>query len=80
MTHQVLMWLSDSVDKEVGSETMVVAAYLNLKSRFRPDEGGASLVEYALLLALITVVCVAAVAFFGNSVGDSFSRSASKLP
>lgn len=30
------------------------------------DEEGASLVEYALLLALIAVVCFSAVTFFGN--------------
>ncbi|MDZ7734133.1 MAG: Flp family type IVb pilin [Acidimicrobiia bacterium] len=30
------------------------------------DERGASLVEYALLVALIAVVCIAAIAFIGN--------------
>jgi pilus assembly protein Flp/PilA len=43
------------------------------------EEKGASLVEYALLLAFIAVVCIAAVAFFGTSVGESLSRSGSKL-
>lgn len=40
---------------------------------------GASLVEYALLLALIAVVCVGAVSFFGTSTGESYSRSASSM-
>ena len=40
-------------------------------------ERGASLVEYALLLALIAIVCVASIAAFGGSVGGSMSRSAS---
>lgn len=31
--------------------------------------------EYALLLALIAVVCIGAVTYFGNSVGASLSRS-----
>lgn len=31
------------------------------------DEGGASLVEYALLLALIAVVAIAALIFLGNT-------------
>ena len=37
------------------------------------SERGASLVEYALLVALIAVVCIAAVTFFGGETGQSFS-------
>jgi pilus assembly protein Flp/PilA len=40
---------------------------------------GASLVEYALLLALIAVVCIGAVTFFGGSLDDSFSKSGSSI-
>lgn len=43
------------------------------------DERGASFVEYALLLALVAIVCVAAVTVFGNETSDSFSSSASRL-
>ena len=43
------------------------------------NERGASIVEYALLLALIAIVCVAAVTLVGTTTSDSFSRSASKL-
>jgi Flp pilus assembly pilin Flp len=39
------------------------------------DERGASLVEYALLLALIAVVVFSAVSFFGSSTGGGFSKS-----
>lgn len=35
---------------------------------------GASLVEYALLVALIAIVCFAAVMFFGGSTSETFSR------
>ncbi len=52
-------------------------ARLNLKS-----ERGAALVEYALLLALIAVVCIAALKALGgdasdkfDSVGDSISNA-----
>ncbi len=38
------------------------------------QESGASLVEYALLVALIAVVCFAAVTFFGSETDDTFSR------
>jgi Flp pilus assembly pilin Flp len=41
------------------------------------DERGASLVEYALLLALIGVVCVAAITFIGNQADQSFSSTGS---
>jgi pilus assembly protein Flp/PilA len=40
---------------------------------------GASLVEYAFLLALIAVVCLGAVTYFGSSTGDSFSTSGSSM-
>ena len=37
-------------------------------------ERGASLVEYALLVALIAVVCIAAVTALGSSASDKFSQ------
>jgi len=43
------------------------------------DEGGASLVEYALLLALIAVVCIAAITLIGNNASDKLSSSGSTL-
>lgn len=42
-------------------------------------ERGASLVEYALLIALIAVACILAVTFFGTQTGDSFSRIGSSV-
>ena len=47
-----------------------------MKLRAARDERGASLVEYALLLALIAVVCVAAVASLGGEVNSSFGSAA----
>ena len=43
------------------------------------DERGASLVEYALLVALIAMVCIGAVTFFGTSTGDSISRAGNSV-
>jgi Flp pilus assembly pilin Flp len=40
---------------------------------------GASLVEYALLLGLIALVCVVAVAFLGTSLGGSYDKSGQSL-
>jgi pilus assembly protein Flp/PilA len=42
-------------------------------------ERGASLVEYALLVALIAVVCILAITFVGNRASDKFSTVGSKL-
>jgi pilus assembly protein Flp/PilA len=48
-----------------------LSAYL--RARFEDDERGASLVEYALLVALIAVVCIAAVTLLGKNASDKFS-------
>lgn len=49
-----------------------------LTSRVR-DERAASLVEYALLVALIAVVCIAAVSFVGSSARDKFNEIGSSI-
>lgn len=43
------------------------------------DDRGASLVEYALLLALIAMVCIAAVTALGGTTSGSFSEVTSML-
>lgn len=40
---------------------------------------GASLVEYCILIGLITVIALGAVTLFGESVSDSFSNSSSTI-
>ena len=42
-------------------------------------ERGASVVEYALLLVLIAMVCLAAVQFFGIGVSENLSRTSSSI-
>ena len=42
-------------------------------------EAGASLVEYALLVGLIALVCIIAIIFFGTSVQSSFSHTGSAV-
>lgn len=49
-----------------------------LRARF-DDEKGASLVEYALLVALIAVVCIIAIQFIGDKAEDSFSSTGSAI-
>jgi len=50
-----------------------------LRRTARRDERGASLVEYALLLALIVVVLVGAVTFLGDTTNTSFSTANSSI-
>jgi pilus assembly protein Flp/PilA len=50
-----------------------------LRARFGRSERGAALVEYALLVALIAVVCIAAITILGNRTSDKFSQVGSKL-
>lgn len=45
----------------------------------KKTEKGASLVEYALLVALIAVVCIVAMQFLGTQVSDKFSEIGSHL-
>ena len=44
------------------------------QSRFVTDEQGASMVEYALLVALIAVVVIAAALFLGEEISEKFSE------
>jgi pilus assembly protein Flp/PilA len=50
-----------------------------LKARLGRTERGASLVEYALLVALIAVVCIVAVTLLGHNVSGKFSQVGSSL-
>ncbi|MFO8083751.1 MAG: Flp family type IVb pilin [Desulfobacterales bacterium] len=46
---------------------------------FFKEEEGATAVEYALMVALIAVVIIAAVAFLGKSVSEVFSDVGSAI-
>jgi len=54
----------------------------NLRERlvnFLKDEDGPTAVEYAVMLALIIVVCLAAIQFIGNSANNTFSKVGSAV-
>ncbi|HMP04399.1 MAG TPA: Flp family type IVb pilin [Gemmatales bacterium] len=42
--------------------------------RFLADESGPTAVEYAIMLALIITVCLAAVSFLGSRTSGAFSN------
>ena len=50
-----------------------------LMSAFLADESGPTAVEYAVMLALIVVVCLAAIQFIGNSSNNTFSNVGSAV-
>ncbi|WP_436795744.1 Flp family type IVb pilin [Actinospongicola halichondriae] len=49
-----------------------------IQARIKSDRG-ASLVEYALLVALIAVVCIVAISFLGEKASEEFSSVGSSL-
>jgi pilus assembly protein Flp/PilA len=49
-----------------------------LQARCKTDRG-ASLVEYALLVALIAVVCIVAITFIGNQASTKLSKVGTSL-
>jgi pilus assembly protein Flp/PilA len=50
-----------------------------LPAERRKRDRGASLVEYALLLALLVVVCIGAVTFFGSATNGSYEDSGTSI-
>lgn len=45
-----------------------------LRGRFFEDDEGASMIEYAFLVALIAIVIVGAALFFGTEISNDFSE------
>ena len=50
-----------------------------MRARFAASDRGASLVEYALLVALIAVVCIVAITALGSRASTAFSSTASSV-
>ena len=50
-----------------------------MQARFSRTEKGAALVEYALLLALIAVVCIVALTQLGNDASEKFTDVGSSI-
>lgn len=54
-----------------------ITAYV--RARFGNTERGASLVEYALLVALIAVVCIVAITFIGTAGSSKLNEVGSSI-
>ncbi len=48
--------------------------------RFLVSEDGPTAVEYAVMLALIVIVCIASITAIGNNANDAFNTIATTLP
>jgi pilus assembly protein Flp/PilA len=48
-------------------------------TKFVRDEEGATLAEYGLLLALIAVVCLAAITVLGTKISSMFSQVSTSI-
>lgn len=48
-------------------------------ARFLRSEDGPTAVEYAILLALVILVCLTAIRAFGTKTSSSFSKSAQSI-
>ena len=47
---------------------------MELIKRFLKEEEGATMVEYALMLALIAIICIGAVTLIGQNASGVFSN------
>jgi pilus assembly protein Flp/PilA len=52
---------------------LMTSSWLAATGRIQRDDRGASLVEYALLLALIALVCIAALTLLGENVATEYN-------
>ena len=63
--------------KLVDPRATAIATYF--RARFGASERGAALVEYALLLALIAVVCIVALSALGGQASSKFDAIGNSL-
>jgi pilus assembly protein Flp/PilA len=51
----------------------------NILAKLHRDEEGATMVEYGLIVALIAVVCIAAVTLIGGHLSTTFNNVANDI-
>lgn len=52
---------------------------MNLIQKFLKDESGATMVEYAILVALISVAAIVIIVAVGQQVNEAFNRVSTEL-
>jgi pilus assembly protein Flp/PilA len=68
------------MDRLVYRRKNMLRLWTAFQSRIVREEEGASMVEYALLVALIAIIAIVAVALVGTKVTGVFNTVASTLP
>jgi len=51
----------------------------NLMNKFLRDESGATMVEYAILVALISIAAIATIVLVGQKVDEAFDKVQTEL-
>lgn len=59
---------------------LILAIYSYLESPRQKSDEGATVVEYALLVALIALVVIGAITLFGQQLADFFTGLGDNLP
>lgn len=57
-----------------------VSASNTLRNRLFNNEQGAALIEYALILSLISIVAIAAMSPLGAKIAETFNNIVAQLP
>ena len=57
-----------------------MSRYMKPVQTFFSNEDGAALVEYALLVALIAIICIVGVTTLGSKINTKFTDVGSSLP
>jgi len=65
--------------KRMGYLNMVFVRAQNAWFAARDEESGQTLVEYALIIALVAIAAIAALAFLSGKINDLFSSAGSSL-
>ena len=73
-----MSWAVGPADSDDMVTLEFLGAWLVAKTQLR-SERGASLVEYALLLALIAVVCLVALQALGTGLRDNYDESQTSI-
>jgi pilus assembly protein Flp/PilA len=51
-----------------------MSRFKNVVRRFVAEESGATMVEYAIMVALIAAICIAVIKVIGNKSNNAFSN------
>jgi len=68
--------MTSLVFKAIAARNVALSQIQNKLSQFSREEGGATAVEYALIVGLIAVVIIVAVTALGGGISTTFNHAA----